>query len=73
MALKAAKRRLSCVYIGDVKRNVVHNITGVIRLYLLSLANRNYPICVTSWPRQVLLRIDACCCRQQFCLQMSPM
>jgi len=48
MALKAAKRRLSCVYIGDVKCDVVHNIAGVIMLYLLALANRNYPICVTS-------------------------
>jgi hypothetical protein len=48
MALKAAKRRLSCIYIGNVKRDAVCNIAGVIVLYLLSLANRNYPICVTS-------------------------
>ncbi len=47
MALKAAKRRLSCVYIGNVKCDAVCNIAGVVVFYLLTLANRNYPICVT--------------------------
>jgi hypothetical protein len=37
---------LSYIYIGNVKRNVARNITGIITLYLLTLANRNYPICV---------------------------
>jgi hypothetical protein len=37
---------LSRIYIGNVKRNVARIITGIIVLYLHTLANRNYPICV---------------------------
>ncbi len=37
---------LSYIYIGNVKCNVARNITGIIALYLHTLANRNYPICV---------------------------
>ncbi len=39
---------LTHVYIGDVKCDVACNIASIITFYLLTLANRNYPICVKS-------------------------
>jgi hypothetical protein len=39
-------RTLSCIYIGDVKHDAASEIAGIIVLYLLTLANRNHPICV---------------------------
>ncbi len=42
------KTQLSCSYIGDVERDIARNITGIIAPYLLTLANRNDPIYVTS-------------------------
>jgi hypothetical protein len=34
------------IYIGDVKHDAASEIAGIIMLYLLTLANRNNPICV---------------------------
>jgi hypothetical protein len=36
------------MYIGDVKRNVARHVTHDVTPYLLTLANRNDPICVVS-------------------------
>jgi hypothetical protein len=41
-------RLLRIVYIGDVKRNNACNNAGNSDTYLLTLANRNDPICVAS-------------------------
>ncbi len=38
-------RHLSRIYIGDIQHNIARNIAGIIAPYLLTLANRNYPIC----------------------------
>ncbi len=47
--------QLSCIYIVDVKCNVACNVEHDVAPYLLTLVNRNNPICVASprWPRQV--------------------
>jgi hypothetical protein len=36
------------IYIGDVKRNVARHVTHDVTPCLLTLANRNDPICVVS-------------------------
>ncbi len=52
---------LSRIYIGDVKCDVMCHIMGVITLYLLTSANRNYPICVAS-PKVAKVSTVADCC-----------
>ncbi len=39
---------LSCVYIGDVQHDIAHDKARDIAPYLVTLANRNDPICVAS-------------------------
>jgi hypothetical protein len=36
------------IYLGDILHNIVRDIAGVIAPCLLTLANRNDPICVAS-------------------------
>jgi hypothetical protein len=38
----------SKVYIGDIKHHITLDITGIILPYLLTLANRNNPISLTT-------------------------
>ncbi len=66
---------LSCVYVGDVKRDVARDIPGDIAPYLLTLANRNNPICVA--PPKVAKASNegdiATQYRGYFCMQISTM
>jgi len=41
-------RRPRIAYISDVKHDNARNNAGDSDIYLLNLANRNYPICVAS-------------------------
>ncbi len=47
VALHSAKVQIpsSCIYIGNI--DIARNIAGIVTPYLLTLANRNYPISVT--------------------------
>ncbi len=45
---KRRKFVLCTIYIGNVKRDVVHNVARDVAPYILTLANRNDPICVVS-------------------------
>jgi hypothetical protein len=40
--------QLSCIFIGDVKRNVSHDVAHDVAPYLLTLANRNDHISVAT-------------------------
>ncbi len=57
---------LSYVYIGDVKCDVVCDVTHDIMPYLLTLANRNNPICV-ALPKVAKASTVKCHSCLQFC------
>ncbi len=55
----------SWVYIGKVKRDIMHDYVCNIMPYILTLANRNDPICVVL-PNVAKASSVTCRCRLQF-------